>query len=763
MHDETVMESMEVMEPTQVDRAIWDSTTTPGMETTIKMLEKPSILANTMFTTTDTSVFWSAHLPDLLFQKLKNSSRLNGISYIRADIEIEVKVNATRFQAGRYIVGWLPYGGASLPGAPATYSQDVWRRMHLANLQAVSSTTHVEIDLATQSSAKLTIPFTSHLNFISVKQTTAPDLGLLFLYPYSPLVAGAGDTIAQVAIWGRFTNVHLSGNAVLQSAVSKLENKKAGNGPISEVAAKVVNTTQVLSKIPLLSPIASTVGWFSALAGDVARIWGYSKPTINAPPSLMSRKATFHMTNIDGAFNGKKLSALSDNAISINSDRAGTKIDEMSFDFLQSIPVWFRTVSWTQVQTAGTVLTYFDVGLGFYPVAIGKGFTEPPFATLSRSFSNWRGSLVFKFKFVKTEFHSGRLAFSFVPNDQYNPQPTTLTLDQSDNLMRHIVDIRETNEVEFCVPFIAPTNYLENDNGSSIGRVFVNVVNELVSPDSVPSSVPMLIEVSAGDDFSFAFPTMINQGTSIQAYAPAIIQTNVRQLECEELGSSYFTNKVLVESAGEKIVSLRSLFKRAMFFGSNYQANTRTYISLFDLSPVLQVTDNTTALIRSSWSNAIWSGDMLDFWSSCFLFSSGSMRFYYTLDNPSSSYGTAQFSIFHYNNEPCPVNNDGVAIVPWNIPVDIATSNIDGVYQYEVPSYTIGGVRNNVAQIVGPGTAMSLGNHKALNGVSPTLLQMIIPASTTTFNTGSFYRSIGDDFNLSRFTGIVPFVQNTDS
>lgn len=762
MHDETTKEVFEIMEKSIISPQVWESITTPGMETTIKMLEKPSILANTLFQTTDTSVFWSTSLPDLLLQKLKNSSRLNGITYFRADMEIELKVNATRFQAGRYILGWLPYGGGSITGAPSSYSQEHWRRAHLANLQAVTSTTHIEIDLATQSSAKMVIPFTSHMNFITVKQGIVPNLGILFLYPYSPLAVGSGDTIAQVAIWGRFTNIHLSGNAVLQSAVSKLENAKSKNGPISEVAAKVVMTTQALSKIPILSPIASTVGWFAALAGDVARVWGYSKPSITAAPSHFYRKGIAHMNHIDGAFNGKKLSALSDAATPINSDRAGTKIDEMSFQFLYSIPVWFSTVTWTQSQTAGTTLTYFDVGPGFYPSTIGKGFTEPPFATISRYFSNWRGSFVFKFKFVKTEFHSGRLAFSFVPNDQFGAAPaTSLTVDQTDNLVRHIVDLRETNEVEYCVPFISPFNYLETGAGSSIGRVYVTVINQLVSPSTVPTDVPILIEVSGGDDLDFGFPTQINSGTTIQPYVPAIIQTNVRQLECEELGTGYFTDKAQVESLGERIVTLRSFFKRAMYCAVNFNANTRTYFAPFDIAPVLQNTDNTTALIRSSNSNSIWYGDALEFWSFCYLFSSGSVRIYYCPDVPSAIGGTVTTKLLHYNNETCPTTNDGVVTIPFNLPTDTGIQSIDGVYQYEVPSYTLGGVRNNMSQLVGSTTAISSGNHSAQRGIAPVVVDMYMPASAANVNNGNWYRSVGDDYNLSRFSGVVPFVLNT--
>jgi len=85
---------------------------------------------------------------------------------------------------------------------------------------------------------------------------------------------------------------------------------------------------------------------------------------------------------------------------------------------------------------------------------------------------------------------------------------------------------------------------------------------------------------------------------------------------------------------------------------------------------------------------------------------------------------------------------------------------IDGMYAFEIPAYNPGGVRNNIVQMVNT-DKINGGGHTASNGLSVVALSVVMPASSTGSTTGNFYRSAGDDHNLSRFCGIVPLVAST--
>lgn len=70
---------------------------------------------------------------------------------------------------------------------------------------------------------------------------------------------------------------------------------------------------------------------------------------------------------------------------------------------------------------------------------------------MCRLFSYWRGSIVFTFKIVKTNYHSGRLLFCAIPND--SSTSVDVTISTSAYLNREIMDIREGAVYKVVVPY----------------------------------------------------------------------------------------------------------------------------------------------------------------------------------------------------------------------------------------------------------------------------------------------------------------------
>jgi hypothetical protein len=173
----------------------------------------------------------------------------------------------------------------------------------------------------------------------------------------------------------------------------------------------------------------------------------------------------------------------------------------------------------------------------------------------------------------------------------------------------------------------------------------------------------------------------------------------------------------------------------------------------------VQLTDNTTALIRSGAGSVAYNGDILDVWSMFYLFSSGSMRVYYQNDNPSAVYGTALTTLEVIPNNTSPVATDNAVLAVYQRPVEFNVGAIDGMYAFEVPSYIVGGVRNNIAEMCSPN--ITSGGRSFYSGLAPVGLSITIPSSAANLNTGLIYRSAGDDHNLSRFCGITPLVYSS--
>jgi hypothetical protein len=171
-------------------------------------------------------------------------------------------------------------------------------------------------------------------------------------------------------------------------------------------------------------------------------------------------------------------------------------------------------------------------------------------------------------KFVKTEFHSGRLAVSFSPNDNSTGAPINHTLAQSAFLHRQIIDIRECNEFTFVVPFISSAPY--RNSGESIGQLIVHVLDALVAPSTVSTTVGIILESCMGSDAEFAVPRFNNMsyvmGISPQsnmdpfANSEANVCANYRgnvgtmTVPPDECSNSLYC-------VGERISSFRSLIK----------------------------------------------------------------------------------------------------------------------------------------------------------------------------------------------------------
>lgn len=139
-------------------------------------------------------------------------------------------------------------------------------------------------------------------------------------------------------------------------------------------------------------------------------------------------------------------------------------------------------------------------------VAIASASTFFPtiLAYISSMFTFWQGSLSFRFSVAKTKYHSGRLRISYVPAEQ----SSTVTSFDHDQAFNIIWDLRESNECTMNVPFVyrmnmAPCNYLEAidepSHSFSPGTLIVTVLNPLIRPETVASSVPINVWMSSCD------------------------------------------------------------------------------------------------------------------------------------------------------------------------------------------------------------------------------------------------------------------------
>lgn len=90
----------------------------------------------------------------------------------------------------------------------------------------------------------------------------------------------------------------------------------------------------------MLSSIANTATPFLRLGSSVAALLGFSKPIAEDPPMRVVPYGNPYMTNVDGVDAAASLSLTASNGVSHMPGATGTKVDEMSLEYILSKPVY---------------------------------------------------------------------------------------------------------------------------------------------------------------------------------------------------------------------------------------------------------------------------------------------------------------------------------------------------------------------------------------------------------------------------------------
>jgi len=541
-------------------------------------LAKPLMIASGLLSSTDifTTPVYSTDIPHSLLAQAPWKAKLDGLGAFRGTLHISVQINANKFQQGRYILAWIPTGGA--------INGDLFQRMHSATLCQMTQVPHVEIDLACDTEATLIVPHITVQAWAYLAPATHSTLkagtnGVIKLVPYSPLVSPSGTNYASYSIFAHWEGVELAlpihpqssmrvKSRVRRKNVADMEQRSQNMGPVEAGLTKVATVGKQLAAIPVLSSVAGPVAWAADAAARVASIFGWSRPHNSEHASFMQHAVMHRFTNVDVADNGIKLGYTDRNELEDVPGFAGSTLDEMNLLYIASTSAWYSTYTWKTVDATASRLLSWQVSPKLFFSTTTQGtdtiYHLTPLAFVSSFFKYWRGSIKVKFKLVKTEFHSGRLLVSFLPYDEIMGGVTVPTMADTTYLHRMIIDVREGNEFTFVIPFATLSQYKATSGSNNIsGYFYVDVLNELTAPASVSSSITILTEVCAHDDFEWAAPCDVYAQVCAQ-YQPQAGRKNVCEIVSTDLGISQGDVGTATARAcmGERILSFRSIIKR---------------------------------------------------------------------------------------------------------------------------------------------------------------------------------------------------------
>lgn len=656
---------------------------------------------------------YTANFPEVLISNSMYQEKLKGFVGLRATLVVKVQVNSQPFQQGRLMLQYFPY------------AQYMPNRVALVNstLQGRSGCPRTDLDLSIGTEIEMRIPYVSpHVYYNLI--TGQGSFGAIYLNVYSQLrdqVSGVGAV--EYTVWAHLEDVDIqypTGANIFTGSAPNFSNlsQKLASGKMTEkdVRKMIVdqsflkkpdrifaqssfeltqlknnNSTSAglgqistglstLSKIPIIGNIFTKPAWISMQASNVFKLLGFSKPVVQGLPCESKLRGQVRMANYDGADTSHKMALSSANEIETTSGLSGTSSDEMALSHVLSIPNFWDTFQWPSTGTnssSGSVLwDNYVTPMKIKPFSptITDRFRTTHMGYVANSFGMWRGSLVYTFKFVKTQFHSGRLRISFIPF-YFNTNVSTGTPDTS-KCQQIIVDLRTSTEVAFTIPYISsrPWMYCIRPESSWLntptnpnqpllynavtGIVRVEVLNKLVAANSVYPSIETIVEVSGGPDLTFANPTCpsyVPYGGSLSALADEANEVqhqqeyseNVQVVRIRAQTSLMGANEAVQRNeaqkgvhppsidthqidanwspeaycVGEKIMSIRQLIKRfGRINGGSLTLNNNTTANALVLAPFSQMVPTTNvASLRNM--------PQLDYYYYLYAFWRGSMRF----------------------------------------------------------------------------------------------------------------------------------------
>lgn len=551
-------------------------------------------------------------------------NKLQNFFLLKANLKVSFYVNGTPFHAGMLL---------------ASYSY-----LHASNetvviggdLQLVtrSQRPHIYLNVSTNKSGCLCVPFFVPQNFLALSSKVLDSalIGRINLDSFSDLtqLSGGVDSVT-ITVFAEMMDVKLAAPTTTAVALAgdcdvdfeslfKIEcqsDEYTSDGPISSVASNIASAAGKLTSVPIIGTLAMATQIGASAIGGVASLFGYSKPVQLSNVMPMRNTPVSSLALTEGSDTSQKLTVTGKQEITVDPSTVGLpSIDELSLDSFTQRESYVTQFVWGAADLVDSTIFSCDVSPmnEVYTASTGgTKITPTSLSFASRPFQAWSGKLRYRFQVIGTQFHRGRLAIIYDPVGPMGANPYNTTFNT-------IIDLSEGRDftVEFAwqndSPYLnvnddttktyfttKPAEGRIPDRVSSNGAFYVNVINELVTPDA-SLGITILVTVSAGDDFelinprasgleTYSFVPIVQSGISDVSFSMFDIETQsssaVEVVPEEEnsperestpieiiTGMTSHRNQKSSVFYGERILSFRQLLKRYSFV--RYHASLKT-------------------------------------------------------------------------------------------------------------------------------------------------------------------------------------------
>lgn len=489
----------------------------------------------------------SINVWDLFLSDPNVANKLQNYSLIRGDLKVTILLNGTPFHVGLLVAGYSYMYDRSQDSATGFKPISISQRKHLW------------LNASTCKGGVICCPFISPWNYMRLQNPEtfgAPDrmgrIDIVSIRNLEELSAGTDDIT--LTIFAQMYNVELAGPTMAPTAFSGSSDvvdqffytaqsaKKKGkkdeyqdDGVISGPASTVASIAGKLSTAPYIGPYAMATSLGAGAIAEIARLFGFSRPTEIRSPTPMRNFPVSNMSLGEGADTSQKMSLTAKQEISIDPRTVDMPpVDEMSLMYIAQKESFITSFAWSTLN--GVDVSIFSMRVN--PMAEERVLVAPEYKIIptalsfvTRPFTSWSGTLRYRFQAICSQFHRGRIAIV------YDPVGLSPPANIYNATFNTIIDLEEGRDVTIEIPWQQPGGYAEVNVDASLttfydasapaavtanpeednGVFYAVVVNELVSPDA-SSQIYFAVSISAGDDFELMNPG--GRGLRFQEYAP---------------------------------------------------------------------------------------------------------------------------------------------------------------------------------------------------------------------------------------------------
>lgn len=561
-------------------------------------------------------------------------NKLSGFYTFRGTVVLRLVANPTPFHSGQLRLSFYPCEGIMQNEA----------RAHVQYRENISQLPGVYLDMS-ENEVTMRIPYVAPSHYIELTSASPISWGRIYVHIFEILRTGTGPTTVDLTMWMSVEDAEVCGQIIPQSSGRKRRSRgnvvdretNGGLGPISKILDSGVDLARSISAIPSLTSLAKPTEWALTAARGAASALGWSKPLSDEPSCRMVNDYNWFTVNCSGNSLAQPLSLMPDNKLATIYDAADAGQDEMSINYIKTRTAYIGDFQWNTAAGSGVSLYNRDIG----PSQAINSVTDPngnslklmpPYAFLGQLFGLWRGSIEVIFRIVKTGFHTGTIAFVWIPGP--NPPPASVVWGVAAAYpYRVILDIQKGNEVCLRLPYLLPQDYV--DSSTAMGRIYAYVVNPLIGPTTVSSVVDVMMLARGGPDLEFQWPVApLYDPIMPQGYGSTDTTGDVA---CSTMGANevvYDTHRSQL-AIGEHVTSLLQLLKAEWNLAVTPTGDTDGFRNFIMLAHRFYACQS-----KSSGGGGFFTptlqGDYLSRIAACFAFHRGGIR-YRILDGSSGS------------------------------------------------------------------------------------------------------------------------------